>query len=190
MCTIFVSLVVPLLRECSYKSGLEPLFVIWEYSQNHISQYLSTIQHQQHQENHAFWKPIHILSKIILIRITHGCHLSLLGGPGNGMWCSFQIPSFQGLTPSTTATHWNKVPTLCNISNWFNFSDSILLWFFSYCHLRGFLSKLIWQPRGPVVLIWGSLKSIREKSSNLYLWSSKKQECRVSHKSFCSVKRI
>ena len=136
MCTIFVSLVVPLLRECSYKSGLEPLFVIWEYSQNHISQYLSTIQHQQHQENHAFWKPIHILSKIILIRITHGCHLSLLGGPGNGMWCSFQIPSFQGLTPSTTATHWNKVPTLCNISNWFNFSDSILLWFFQLLSLK------------------------------------------------------
>ena len=41
-----------------------------------------------------------------------------------------------------------------------------------------------------VVLLWGSLKSIREKSSNVYLWSSKKQECRVSHKSFCSVKRI
>ena len=51
-------------------------------------------------------------------------------------------------------------------------------------------SKLIWQLSDPVVLIWESLEPICEKSINLSLSSSKKQECRVCHQSVSSVKQV
>ena len=34
--------------------------------------------------------------------------------PAMRIWCSFHIPQSQGLTPSTTASNWNKVPTSCH----------------------------------------------------------------------------
>ena len=49
-------------------------------------------------------------TKLLFFSITRGCHLSLLGGRGHEDVILISHSPSLGLTPSTTATQWNKVP--------------------------------------------------------------------------------